>query len=156
MVWLTWTFGGVERLSCMKDKIGDLEADIDDIYQLLLKFKTGAIGHLMVDVLARPDIRHMRIVGTEGVMEWVSKQNALKVSNMSDYSWETIELNQGTMENQYTNPEEPYIEEMDRFIRAIHGQGDFGYTFEEDFKILQILYKAEESSVRLKHVNIES
>ena len=89
-------------------------------------------------------------------MEWVSKQNALKVSNMSDYSWETIELNQGTMENQYTNPEEPYIEEMDCFIRAIHGQGDFGYTFEEDFQILQILYKAEESSVRLKHVNIES
>ena len=156
LVWLVWAFGGVERLTCMKGKVGDLDADIDDLYHLLLKFRSGAIGHLTVDVLARPGVRHMRVIGTEGIVEWVAGENIIKVSNMSDYSWETIELNRGTVEEKYVNPEEPYVEEMSRFIRAIQGKEDFGYTFEEDHRILQILNKAEESSGRLQHVNLDS
>jgi predicted dehydrogenase len=140
----------------MKDKVGDLDTDIDDLYHLLLKFHGGAIGHLTVDVLARPAVRHMRILGTEGIIEWMASENIIKISNMSDYSWEIAALNRGTVEQKYINPEEPYIEEMSRFTRAIQGQEDFGYTFEEDYRILQILYKAEESSGRLQHVNPNS
>jgi predicted dehydrogenase len=98
----------------------------------------------------------MRVMGTEGIVEWVAGENIIKVSNMPDYSWETIELKQGTMEEKYVNPEEPYIEEMSRFIRAIQGKEDFGYTFEEDYRILQILNKAEESSERYQHVHFNS
>ena len=156
LVWLTWVFGDVEALSCMKGKVGDLDVEIDDLYQLLLKFQGGGIGHLMVDVLARPDVRHMRIVGTEGVIEWLAKKNIVRASTLPDYSWETVELNRGTVEKQYVNPEEPYIEEMSRFLRAIQGQEDFGYSYEEDHHILQILYQAEESSRRMKHAPIES
>ncbi len=156
LVWLVWAFGGIERVSCMKDKVGDLEVNIDDLYQLLLKFRNGVIGHLLVDVLARPDVRHMRIIGTQGILEWIPKQNEIRASNMNDYSWEAIKTDQGTVEAQYVNPEEPYIEEMNRFVRAIQGQEDFGYTYDEDHQILQILYKAEESSGGFKHVSIES
>jgi len=86
----------------------------------------------------------------------VAGENIIKVSNMPDYSWSTIELNRGTVEEKYVNPEEPYIEEMSRFIRAVQGKEDFGYTFEEDYRNLQILNKAEESSGRLQHVNLDS
>jgi predicted dehydrogenase len=156
LVWLVWAFGGIECLTRIKGKVGDLNADIDDLYHLLLKFRNGSIGHLMVDVLARPGVRHMRIIGTKGIIEWVGDENIIKVSNTSDYSWEIMELNRGTVEDKYVKPEEPYIEEMDRFVRAIRGEEDFGYTFEEDHRILEILYKAEESSERYQHVNLNS
>ncbi len=152
LAWLLWVFGGITRLSCMKDKVGNLEVEIEDIYQILFRFHTGAIGHLMVDVLARPEVRHMRILGTEGVIEWIAKENVIRASRMADYSWETFSLRPGTVEKQYVNPEEPYIEEMRRFIRAVKGEEAFGYTFEEDHQILKILYQAEESSQGGKHV----
>lgn len=156
MAWLTWIFGEIDSLSCMKDKVSDLDTDIDDIYQLLLRFRNNIIGHLLVDVLARPAVRFMRILGTEGTIEWLNDQNAIRVSNKSDYSWEKIKLNTGTTEDRYINPEEPYIEEMRHFINAIKGIEGFGYTFEDDHRILNLLYKAEESSVRFKHVSVES
>jgi predicted dehydrogenase len=154
LVWLVWAFGGIDRVSCMKGKVGNLEVNIDDLYQLLLNFRNGVIGHLLVDVLARPDVRHMRIVGTEGILEWFPKENEIRASKMGDYSWEAFKMDRGTVEAQYVNPEEPYIAEMNRFIRAIQGLEDFGYTYEEDHHILNILYKAEESSGRFKHVAI--
>jgi|SRR5262249_37634137 len=46
-------FGPVGRLSCLEGKLRDLEADIDDVYQILLGFDRNLIGHLMVDVIAR-------------------------------------------------------------------------------------------------------
>jgi predicted dehydrogenase len=153
LVWLVWAFGGIERLSCLMGKVGDLEVDIDDLYQILFRFQGGAIGHLMVDVLARPDVRHMRVVGTEGIIEWLAKENVIRASKMPDYSWENFPLNQGTMEQQYVNPEEPYIEEMNRFLRAVRGEEPFGYTYEEDYQILQILYQTEESSKGEKHAH---
>jgi predicted dehydrogenase len=155
LVWLTWTFGGITELSCLKDRVGDLEVEIDDLYQLLFRFRGGAIGHLMVDVLARPAVRHMRIIGTEGIIEWIGKENIVRVSRTADSSWETVSLGSGTVENQYINPEEPYIEEMRRFIRAIEGREPFGYTFEEDHQILKLLYRAEESSQGGNHVILE-
>lgn len=155
MVWLTWTFGPIAEISCLKDRVGDLEVEIDDLYQILFRFRGGAIGHLMVDVLARPAVRHMRIIGTEGIIEWIGKENIIRASRMVDYSWETVSLEAGTVERQYINPEEPYIEEMRRFIRAIEGNEPFGYTFEEDHKILKLLYRAEESSQGGKHVILE-
>jgi predicted dehydrogenase len=155
MVWLIWVFGQIDRVSCMKDKVSGFDAEIDDIYQLLLRFRTHVMGHLMVDVIARPAVRCMRILGTEGTIEWLNDQGVIRVSKGSGCSWDTINLHQGTVQDNYINPEEPYIEEMRRFINAIQGVEDFGHSFEEDHQILQILYYAEQSSGRSEHVHVK-
>src|SRR5262249_60830167 len=41
-----------------------------DAYQLLLRFQSKVIGHLMVDVIARPAVRLFRLLGTAGTIEW--------------------------------------------------------------------------------------
>lgn len=154
LVWLTWAFGDVASISCMKERTGILENKIDDVYQILMKFQCGSLGHLMVDVISRPAVKYMRIMGTEGIIEWINTQNIIRVSKVADYSWETIDLSVGTVESNYLNPEEPYIEEMNCFIEAIDGVGDYDYTYKEDSKILNILYSAESSSEGNKHVVI--
>lgn len=48
--------------------------------------------------------------------------------------------------------EEPYIEEMDVFIKATKKEKKYPYTLEEDKHILELLYAAEKSSDKQSHV----
>ena len=57
----------------------------------------------------------------------------------------------GTVESGYINPEEPYINEVKAYIDAIekilNGETPtYPNTLEDDYKILQTLYKLEEIS----------
>ena len=146
--WLTWVFGWPTSVTCMKDKLGTLENDIDDIYQLLLKFGDNMIGHLMVDVISRPAVRHIRIIGSKGTIEWIHSQNIIRVSN-EDYSWETINLDPGKAEKGYISPEEPYDDEVRDFIETIQGKRLLDFTFEDDHRLLKTLYGAEAASNNL-------
>ena len=62
--------------------------------------------------------------------------------------WKIIELKTGTLEDQYINPEEPYIEEIRKFTNALI-KGDISLypnSMYDDYKVLKNLYDLEELS----------
>ena len=48
MTLLVWLLGGVTDVACFKDKVSSLEVDIDDVYQVLLRMSSGALGGMLV------------------------------------------------------------------------------------------------------------
>ena len=64
--------------------------------------------------------------------------------------WEEIYFETGTIEKQYINPEEPYIQEMSEFMSAITEKNSalFSNSLYDDYKILQNLYELERLSER--------
>lgn len=156
LVWLVQICGAIEKIICFKKHASKLDVDIDDIYQLLIEFKSGIIGHLLVDVVSRFPVRHIRILGDEGNIEWDNYHNkTVTIYRAKSKAWEYFNLTDGTVERNYVNPEEPYIEEMRSFIDAIHGVKKFEYSFEEDIEILKALYRAEESDKKGQHLRLE-
>lgn len=156
LVWLTWVLGDVKVISCFKGKISDLDVEIDDVYQLLLKFKSGLLGHLLVDVVARYPTRHFRLLGEEGVIEWNWNTNLVRLYRAEEKSWESYPADEGMPEKGYIIGEGMYTEEMRSFLKAINGEAEYPYTFEEDWKILKLLYDAERSSDTGVHVEVKS
>jgi len=152
LVWLMDIFGNVEKLSCFKDKLSDLEADIDDVYHVLLRFGNGMLGHILVDVIARPAVRLFRVNGSEGSVEWDHGHNKVRLFEVKTGKWEDIDLGQAQVENGYIHPEEPYIEEVADFVAAIRGKNPYPYTFQDDEHVLDLLVRAEESSLRGVHL----
>ncbi len=154
LVWLTWIFGEISEVTCFKDKLTSLETNIDDIYQILLRFKEGILGHMMVDVISRIPHRLCRIISEEGEieMDWTKKE--LFIYKAKSKSLEKFKEPEGKIEEGYIHSENMYIEEIKKFLDAIKGTCDFGYSFEEDLKILKILYNAEKSSRTKKHIRI--
>lgn len=152
LVWITWIFGYPSGISCFKDKLTKLETEIDDIYQILLKFKCGIIGHLMVDVISRVPYRIARFLGEEGVIEMDWGQKSIFINNVDKKKIEEFKITQEKIENGYIVGEEMYIEEIEKFIKTIKKKETFGYTFEEDLNILKILYSAENSSKEKMHI----
>lgn len=155
LVWLTWMFGNIDAISCFKGKLSKLDVDIDDAYQIIIKFKSGVFGHMLIDVISRVPDRSCKIFGEEGVTLWDWGVGA-KVYTAKDKCWTNYPEKGGIAVEGYTEKikEEPYIEEMDRFIRAIKKEEKYPYTLEEDKTILDLLYAAEKSSDDKIHVKI--
>ena len=149
LVWLTWVLGDIGAVSCFKGKLTKLEADIDDAYQLIMKFKSGVLGHMLVDVISRVPYRTCKFFSEEGIIVWEWGEKT-RVYTAKTKSWKEYVEKRGTVVKGYSDKikEEPYIEEMRNFIDAIKGKKKYPYTFEEDRRILNTLYTAERSSDR--------
>ncbi|TLX65610.1 MAG: Gfo/Idh/MocA family oxidoreductase [Thaumarchaeota archaeon] len=75
LIWLTSVFGKIKSVTATKNKISNLEADIDDIYNVLLEFKNNIQGNLTVDVISRFPYRQLKVIGEDGVIfaDWIEK-----------------------------------------------------------------------------------
>lgn len=156
--WITWVLGDVTQVSCMRGKLTTLETDIDDAYQLLMKFETGTLGHMLVDAISRVPYRSLRLISEEGVITW-EWGNGIRVYTAKDKTWKEYPEYPGatgtTMKNYDQKiKEEPYIEEMKRFVDMVAKGTKNQYTLLDDAKILHILESAEKSSDTGNHINL--
>lgn len=154
LVWLTRVLGDIETLSCIKGKLSKLNVEIDDVYQILMRFKNGVFGHMLVDVVARVPYRTFRLLGEDGVIEWDWMAKQLEVFTPKERKWIEYPVEEGKPEEGYLAGEKMYIDEMNQFLKAIKGEEKYAYTFHEDKKILNLLYMAERSSEKGEHMKV--
>jgi predicted dehydrogenase len=153
LVWLTWVFGNIGTVSCFSGRTSVLDVDIDDVYQIIMKFKNGVFGHMQIDIVSRVADRSCKIFGEEGVIFWNWGED-VRVYTAKDKQWKSHQEKRGISIEGYDEKikEEPYVEEMKQFIRAIRKEDRYPYTLEEDKSVLRLLYAAEQSSDRQVHV----
>ena len=146
LTWLNDLFGVPHALACVKAKLTEINADIDDIYHCLIRYDGNVLANITVEVVSRPKAtRDMRILGSEGEIIYSADSNSVRYINTSMDDWLSFDLGGGKVEDQYINPEEPYIAEMRDFISAVveKDQALFPNSLRDDFKILQTLEALE-------------
>lgn len=148
LTWVNWLLGEpITRVAAMKGKLSALDCDIDDVYHLLVAHRSGAIGHVQVDVLARAPVRHIRIIGESGTLEWSITEKALRLYEVSTKKWTTFQEPKPRIEEGYSemSNETMYDEEIAAFIAAIKGEARWGNSMDDDYRTLQALFAAEQS-----------
>jgi predicted dehydrogenase len=152
LTWLNDIFGKPEPLACVKAKLTDMNADIDDLYHCLLRFPRGVLASITVEVISRPHAtRELRVFGTEGEIVFSADENCVRYANSGNPEWVRFNLGGGTVEAGYINPEEPYIAEMRDFNAAV-AQRDkslFPNNLLDDYHVLRALYQLEKLSENL-------
>lgn len=149
LTWLNDVFGEPQPLACLRDKVGDLQADIDDIYHFWLRYPGRAIANITVEVLSRPvATRELRVLGTRGQLVFSADENAVRVNTVESAGWERYALERGHAETGYINPEEPYEAEMRDFLAAVQSgiSTKFPNTLLDDYRVLQILHSLDQMS----------
>jgi predicted dehydrogenase len=149
LAWLNDVFGNPEPLACVKAKLTDMNADIDDIYHFLLRYPDALLANITVEVISRPRAtRELRVLGTEGEIVFSADENCVRHITTGGTEWTRFDLGSGTVETGYINPEEPYIAELRDFIKATSKQDKnlFPNTLLDDYHVLQTLYRLEELS----------
>jgi predicted dehydrogenase len=149
LAWLNDIFGTAQPLACVKTKLTDMNADIDDVYHCLLRYPEEILANVTVEVISRPkSTRELRILGTAGEIVFSADENCVRFINIDNPSWIRFDLDRGTTEEGCINPEEPYVVEMENFVTALNKRDKnfFPNTLLDDYKILQTLYRLEELS----------
>lgn len=147
LTWLNDIFGEAKALACVKAKLTDMPIDIDDIYHCLLRYDGNVLANITVEVISRPKAaREMRVLGSEGEIVFSADTNSVRYINTSMEEWMEFQFSAGTVENQYINPEEPYIAEMKDFVDAVRAKDQTLYpnSLEDDYNVLQTLYALEQ------------
>ncbi len=149
LTWINEIFGDPMPLACVKEKLTDMEADIDDLYHCLLRYPNDMLANVTVEVISRPKaIRELNILGSSGRLAFSADENCVRYIAVGEEDWTRINLSSGTVEKGYINPEEPYISEMADFVKAIKAadRNVFPNTLENDVRVLALLNNLENLS----------
>jgi len=150
LTWLNDIFGEPEPVACLRDRIGDLEVDIDDIYHFWLRYPGKVTASITVEVLSRPvATRELRVLGARGQIVFSADDNAVRVSSLQSRGWTRYELARGQAEAGYINPEEPYIAELRDFLEAVRSRTPsvFPNSLLDDYRVLTTLNALDQKSV---------
>lgn len=146
LTWLNDIFGKPQPVACLKDRVGDLDVDLDDIYHFWLRYPENVTASLTVEVLSRPfATRELRVLGATGTIVFSADENVVRICSVDSPEWTRFELARGQAEAGYINPEEPYIAEIQDFLSAVQLRtpSAFPNTLLEDYQVLQILESLE-------------
>ena len=155
LYYLTYLFGPVTALSAMYGKRASFDAPVDDTFQINLEFAAGTLGHAMIEVVSPVSFRTVRIVSEKGVIAWDHGRNTLDLYTAEAGEWTRTTQDAGHTEPMYHAPEEPYIEEMDTFFRAVVGEEAYPATFEEELAIMRLVDAVRESGETGRRVVIK-
>jgi len=127
-------------------KISDLDMSADDIYSAVASFKNNIIGTMVIDLLSKKTFRTLRIIGSDGVLEWEWLDNEIKLFEAKNKKTQIIKLTKGHSEKNYVTTENMYEEEIKFFLDAISKKKKYPFTFKENHHYLKTMFALEKSS----------
>jgi predicted dehydrogenase len=141
LIWLNWLMcSQVENISGTITKISNLDMDAEDIALATLKYKNGIYGNAIIDVISRKPFRTLRILGSNGVLEWERFEHTIRLYDATTKTSSLVPVPKGNPETGYVNEEEMYNDEIKAFLDAIYGKAPYPHTFEENLFNLQALF----------------
>lgn len=145
--WIIDTFGEIEGLSFIKNKVTNLEINYHDNYVVVLKHKNGNIGTLNIDVVSRKAIRNFEVYNENIHLFWDGTPNSLNEFNIESKVMKNIKVyKEVEKDNRYSENiiENAYLDELDAFIKYLNGDDSFiRYSFEKDKYTLSIIDEIE-------------
>lgn len=144
--WMVKAFGDIESVQVISDRKTDLDIDFHDNYNILIRHKTGNTGVFTVDVVSRPPVRELKIIGEGTFIAWDGKPEGLKEYCSDVQELKTVDLYSQVKHREGYNPtivENMYTNELLDFFLVLKGEKEAEYSFEQDRVILDIIDQIE-------------
>ena len=161
--WIFWLLGKPKVVTSMTKKLGLFEANIFDVYNLMIEFKNDIVANVLVDVIQRPPGRTCEIIGEKGTIVWDYEEKLVKIFTIDTNEWKTfpesnyykgykIEEEKPGFAVKDKGINETYIEEIKNFLDIITKDKEPDFSFEDEKIALEIMFEAEKSSQIGKHI----
>lgn len=148
LCWISWiTNTTFTKITGITAKTSDLDMDIPDVYAACISSDSHVVGSMFIDVIARYPYRTIRILGSEGTIEWSLIKRTIDVYEVATKKQLTIRVRNPKKRSEYaTTDESMYEKEMWAFLSALDKKTPYPYSFEEEdqyFSLLSLLEKDE-------------
>lgn len=140
--YIRWLLGEVQSVACFASKVSDLEIDVEDHADMLLRFTTGVTAQVHVDYLQRAYQRALEIYGAEGTLVWSFQDRLVRCYSAKTKAWQTLSW----MQDPSHTVDEMYLAEMQHFIECVRGTEQPTLDGRGGRRVLQIALAAKESA----------
>lgn len=141
-----WLMGDAVKVTAMSGKVSDLDIETEDLAEILMRFKNGAIGSVSMNYLERPEYRYCHVVGTSGTLHWSSEDKAVAFFDHAQKKWEKFPEPADFEANHM------FLNEMKHFLACLEGKEKPIHNLQDAKRVLEIALIAknfdEERTVR--------
>ena len=147
--YLSWLIGEVVSVSAMAGQLSDLEVDVEDTAQIIIRFTGGAIGSVYLDYIERPSSHWFSIIGQKGLIRWDNIDGAAHIYCLDTGKWDSfspaVDFQRNTV----------FREEMRHFLNCIFKKEEPLCTLDDGICALKISLAAKRSAIEKKEINIQ-
>ena len=144
--YLRWLLGDVAEVSAAVTHVSDLELDTDDLSELILRFETGVIGNVHVDLVQRQYRRHCSIVGTNGTALWDYSTGAVEL-RMADSAQDATLRYEDARNDQF-------VDQLSHYLACLQGKVTPLVDVADAAKTLGVVLAAKRSSAERRWVKL--
>jgi predicted dehydrogenase len=135
-----WLVGEVGGVVAQVRKVSNLEIDVEDLAEIILKFRNGTIGSVHLDMVQRAPTRSCRVVGTEGTLSWDWADRRVRCYTAQRGGWVDLFAEEDPDRNAM------YLEELRHFFACVKSQEPPAVTGEDGRRVLEIALAVKESA----------
>ncbi|MBI9043062.1 MAG: Gfo/Idh/MocA family oxidoreductase [Anaerolineaceae bacterium] len=131
--YLRWIFGDIQSVFAMTGQRGDLEIEVEDSADILLRFDGGVAGSVHLNYYQIPGTHNLEIIGTSGMMTWDNADGIVRLYNDELSKWENFPPPSGFERNTL------FLGEMQHFLEVIQGISEPICDLEDGLRIMELL-----------------
>ena len=140
--WLTLSFGAIENINVISDKMSDLKISYKDNFIIRLTHKTGCKGSLVIDVVCPVAIRNFHAYTEGKYISWGGTPESIFEFDKNEKRLVQVHLD-GDAEHEegYSEfiVENAYKSEIREFFDVVKNEKKSIYGFEQDCEVLKVI-----------------
>ncbi len=138
--YVRWLVGEVKTVSAQVGHLSHLEIDVEDMAEIILQFRNGAIASVHLDMVDRATMRTCRITGTEGTLTWDGMSHCVQLFSAATDTWSDLHPAKAIDRN------EMYVSELCHFLDCVRGNEVPIVSGDDGRRVLEIALAAKQSS----------
>ena len=138
--YIRWLLGEVKTVSAQVAHLSDLEVDVEDVAEIILRFKDGCFGNVHLDMVQRPATRWCHIIGTNGTLTWDGICHRVQFFSAATNTWSDL-CAANTLDYN-----EMYVAELRHFLKCVKGNDTPVVSGDDARRVLEIALAVKQSS----------
>jgi len=144
--YMRWLCGEITEVSAVVDKISSLEIDTDDIADLTVRFASGAVGNIHMNLFAWNMHSHFELMGEAGVLQWRRFENEIRLFDPKADRWEIYPSS--------SQLNDMYVEEARHFVACVRGEATPACDGWDGFETMKVIDAARRSAAERRWVSV--
>jgi len=147
---LRWFFGEVEEIYCCAGKTGNLDLEVEDYAEMILRFRGGITASVHADFVQQPAQNKLEIIGEGGTLAWSHTTGKLLLSAAVPGQWQE-QWREVKVANKTADM---YLEEMKHLVKCLLGRATPITDGIAGKRVLEIVLAAKDSAATGKTIRL--
>lgn len=145
--YVRWLCGEITSVNAHVSRLSGLEIEVEDTAEIMMRFESGVLGSVHLDMVQRVPVRRCRLVGTDGTLESDGITGGVYLQRPAE---EGTEIHPPGV----TRPDAMYEAQLTHFLECVAEGKTPLVTAEDGRRAVQVVEAVKQSSIARQWVDL--